>query len=296
VPQQAWSFSCAIDLFHIQQHIIILRRRRQIMRTKQDSSTSFRALSVLLVILLLAILVVFLLLAASETAHFAAMLYDSADVLSGDAGATPVRAGLRLLFLLGAAALPVAVILISITSRTARLREYQHAAELEQRQTEIEMLRAAASTLSATQRNRASGIDEATEKINAAAKTCREVSQRLLDGSRFETAHLLAADSRITEVATMMDEMAEHAGESAAVANESMQMTAEETSMQQTFYYLADLSRRMAQVSQRQSASVAGVGKSIKSISEISSRNAESAAVLSSVADDLKKLTVGSLQ
>lgn len=270
------------------------------MREKQDSSTSFRALSVLLVLLLLAILVVFLLLAASETAHFTAMLFDGVGVLSGDAGATRVQAGLLLLFLLGAVALPVAVILISIISRNARLREYEHVAVLEQRQTEIEMLRAAASTLSATQRNRQAGIDEANEQIIAAEKTCREVSQRLLDGSRFETAHLLAAGSSIAGAAAVMDEMAEHAEESAAVANESMQIAADETDMQQTFYYLADLSRRMAQVSQRQSASVAGVGKSIESISEISGRNAESAAVLSSVADDLTKYAVknkvGSIQ
>lgn len=266
------------------------------MREKQDSSTSFRALSALLVILLLAILVVFILLAASEYAYFAAMLHDVADVLLGDAGAARGQTGLRLLFLLGAVALPVAVILISIISRDARLRGYQHAAELEQHQTEIEVLRAAASTLTETQRTRTAGVDEANRHINAAVKTCREVSQRLLDGSRFETAHLLAAGSSIAEAATVMDEMAEHAGQSAAVAKESMQMTADETNMQQTFYYLADLSRRMAQVSQRQSDSVAGVGKSIKSISEISRRSAESAAVLSSVADNLKKFAVGSLQ
>ncbi len=259
------------------------------MRVIQDSSTSLRALSVLLVLLLLAILVVFLLLAASETAHFTAMLHDGAGVLSDEAGAARVQAGLRLLFLLGAVALPVAVILISIISRGARLREYQHAAELEQRQMEIEMLRAAESTLSATQRKRSAGIDEANKQIIAAEKTCREISQRLLDGSRFETAHLLAAGSSIAGAATVMDEMAEHAGESAEVANESMQMAADETNIQQTLYYLADLSRRMAQVSQRQSTSVAGVGKSIESISEISGRNTESAAVLSSLADDLKK-------
>ncbi len=263
------------------------------MRTKQDSSTSFRALSVLLVILLLAILVVSILLVASEHVHFAAMLYDSVDVLPDDAGAARVQAGLRLLFLLGIIALPVAVILIGIISRGASMREYQYAAELEQRQTEIHQLRGAANTLIETQRTRTVVIDKANEHINAAAKTCREVSQRLLDGSRFETAHLLAAGSSIAEAATVMDEMAEHAQESAAVARESMQMTADETNMQQAFYYLADLSRRMAQVSQRQSGSVAGVSKSIESISEISSRNADSAAVLSSLADDLTKYAVG---
>jgi len=262
------------------------------MREKQDSGTSFRALSVLLVILLLAILVVFLLLAVSETTHFTAMLFDSAGVQSEGTGPARVQAGFRLLFLLGVVALPVAVILISIISRNARLREYQYAAGLEQRQTEIEVLGAAVSKLSATQRNRAAEIDEANEQIIAAAKICREVSQRLLDGSRFEAAHLLAAGSSIAGTATVMDEMAEHAEESAAVANESMPLTADEADIHQTFYYFADLSRRMAQVSQLQSASCAGVGKSIESISEISERNAESAAVLSSVADDLKKLTI----
>jgi len=273
-----------------------ITKRRQLMREKQDSGTSFRALSVLLVILLLAILVVFILLVASENAHFTAMLHGSVDVLSGDAGATRVQAGLRLLFLLGVVALPVAVILISIISRDARLREYHYAAELEQRQTEIHQLRGAENALIERQRIRTVMIDEANAHINAAAKTCREVSQRLLDGSRFETAHLLAAGSSIAQAATVMDEMAEHAGESAAVANESMQMAVDKTNIQQTLYYLADLSRRMEQVSQRQSASVAGVGKSIESISEISSRNAESAATLSecsadlnSLADDLKK-------
>lgn len=259
------------------------------MRTKQDSSTIFRALSVLLVILLLAILVVLILLAASENAHIIAMLHDSVGLQSADAGTARGQAGLRLLFLLGAVALPVAVVLISIISRDARSREYQHAAELERHQTEIEMLRAAANTLSETQRTSTAGINEAHEQMNAAAKTCREVSQRLLDGSRFETAHLLAAGSSIAEAATVMDEMEEHADESAAVANEAMQMTADETNMQQALYYLADLSRRIGQVSQRQSGSVSGVGKSIESISEISSRNAESAAVLGAVADELNK-------
>ena len=259
------------------------------MRAKQDSSTSFRALSVLLVILLLAILVASILLVASEHVYFAAMLYGGADVLPDDAGAARVQAGVRLLFLLGVVALPVAVILISIISRGARLREYQYAAELEQQKSEIHQLRGAANALIETQRTRTVVIDEANAHINAAAKTCREVSQRLLDGSRFETAHLLAAGSSIAGTAVVMDEMAKYAGESAAVARESMQMTADETNMQQAFYYLADLSRRMAQVSQRQSASIAGVGKSIESISEISSRNADSAAVLSSVADDLTK-------
>ncbi len=266
------------------------------MRAKQDSSTSFRALVVLLVILLLAILVVFLLLVASENAHFSAMLHDSADLLSGDAGATRLQAGLGLLFLLGVVALPVAAILISIISRDARLREYHYAAELEQQQTEIHQLRGAENALIERQRNRTMMIDEANAHINAAAKTCSEVSQRLLDGSRFETAHLLAAGSSIAEAATVMGEMAEHAGESVAVANESMQMAVDETNIQQALYYLADLSRRMAQVSQRQSASVAGVGKSIESISEISRRSEESAAVLGSVADDLTKYAVGSRQ
>jgi DNA-binding ferritin-like protein len=260
------------------------------MRANQDSNTSLRALSLLLVILLLVILVASMLLVASEHVHFVAMLYDSADVLSDDAGSSRVQAGLRLLFLLGVVTLPVAVILVSIISRGACLREYQYAAELEQQQSEIHQLRGAANTLTERQRTQAVVIDEANEQINAAAKTCREVAQRLLDGSRFETAHLLAAGGSIAEAATVMDEMAEHAEASAAVAKESMQMTADETNMQQAFYYLADLSRRMAQVSQRLSGSVAGVGKSIESISEISRRSAESAAVLSSVSDDLKKL------
>lgn len=261
------------------------------MRTKQDSSTLFRALSVLLVVLLLAILVVFILLVASENAHFAAMLHDSADVLSGDAGATRLQTGLRLLFLLGVVALPVAVIMLSIIFRDSRLREYQYAAELEQQQTEIHQLRGAANALIETQRTRTVVIDKVNERIDATAKACREVSQRLLDGSRFETAHLLAAGSSIAEAVTVMDEMAEHAEESAAVANESMQMAVDETGVnrQEVFYYLADLSRRMARVSQRQSGSIAGVGKSIESIREISSRNAESADVLRSVADELIK-------
>ncbi len=261
------------------------------MRTKQDSSTSFRALSALLVILLLAVLVVFLLLVASENAHFAAMLHDSADVLSGDAGAIRVQAGLRLLFLLGAAALSVAVILISILFRDARAREYQYATELEQQQTEIHQLRGAANALVDTQRMHVEVIGEANEQLTAAVKTCRNVSQRQLDGSRFETAHLLAAGSSIAEAATVMDEMAEYAGQSAAVARESMQMAGDETgvNMQEVFYYLADLSRRMEQVSQRQFGSIAGVGKSIESISEISRRSADSAAILSSLADDLTK-------
>ncbi len=259
------------------------------MGATQGSGALFRALTVLLVILLLAILVVFFLLAASGNV---------ASVLSGDAGVTRVQAGLHLLFLLGVVALPVAVILISIISRDARAREYHYATELEQQQTEIHQLRGAANALVDTQRMHVGVIGEVNEHINTAEKTCREVSQRLLDGSRFETAHLLAAGSSIAEAVTVMDEMAEHAGQSAAVARESMQMADDETgvSMQETFNYLADLSRRMEQVSQRQSGSIAGVGKSIESISEISRRSADNAAVLGSLADDLTKYAVVSRQ
>jgi hypothetical protein len=263
------------------------------MRAKQDSSTSFRALSVLLVILLLAILVVFLLLAVGEYAQFTAMLHDTAAVQSSDAGVVRFQAGLRILIVLGAVALTVAVILISMLSRDARLRDDQHAAELERQQTKFEMLHAATSAPGETQRAMKAGVDEAHEQLAAAAKICREVAQRLLDGSRFETAHLHAAGSSVAEAQTVMDEMAEHAQESADIARDSMQMASDETALnpEEVFYYFADLSRRMAQVSQRQSESVAGVGKSIESISEISDRNAESAAALSSVADDLNKFT-----
>lgn len=261
------------------------------MRVKQDSSTSFRALSVLLVILLLVILVVFLLLAVGEYAQFTAMLHDAAAVQSEDAGVVRFQVGLRLLIVLGAVALTVAVILISMLSRDARLRDDLHAAELERQQTRFEILHAATSAPGETQRAMVAGVDEANERITAAAKICREVAQRLLDGSRFETAHLLAAGSSVAEAQTVMEEMAEHAQESADIATESMQMASDETALnpEEVFYYFADLSRRMAQVSQRQSESVAGVGKSIESMNEISRRSAESAAILSSLADDLTK-------
>ena len=261
------------------------------MRVNQDSSTSFRALSVLLVVLLLAILVVFLLLAVGEYAQFTAMLHESAAVQSSDAAVVRFQSGLRLLIVLGTVALTVAVILISMLSRDARLRDDQHAVELERQQTKIEVLLAATNAPGETQRVVMAGVDEANEQITAAAKICREVAQRLLDGSRFEAAHLLAAGSSVAEAQTVMDEMAEHAQESAEIARESMHMSSDESALnrEEVLYYFADLSRRMAQVSQRQSESVAGVGKSIESMNEISRRSAESSVILNSLADDLTK-------
>ena len=264
------------------------------MGATQGSGALFRALTVLLVILSLAILVGSLLLIASENGAPFTMLRDLSRLLSGEADVARAQAAVLVIVMLGAVTLPVAIMLISILFRDARIREHQHAAEFEQHQRERQLLQSSMNRLTETNRTQAAGISHANEQILTAAKTCREVSKRLQDGSSFESAHLLAAGSLITEVIAVMDEMTEYAEESAAVARESMQMAADETctttqQIEEAFYYFADLLRRMAQISQKQSGSVAGVGKSIESISEISRRSAESAAVLSQCGDDLKK-------
>lgn len=263
------------------------------MIARQASGTLFRALSVLLVILLLALFVILMLLIAGETSANAPMLRDFSDLFSEEAGASRAQVAVMVIVLLGAVALPVAIILISILSRDARSREHRYAREHERHQRELQLLRSSMNALTGTNLTREVEIEHTNEQINAAVKTCRDVSKQLLDGSRFESAHLLAAGGVISDAAAVMDEMTVYAEESAAIARESMQLNADESGtdaqqVEERFYYLADLLRRIAQVSQKQSGSVAGVGKSIESISEISRRSAASAAVLNSVADQLQ--------
>ncbi len=271
------------------------------MSATQGSVRSFRALSVLLVLLLLAMFVILMLLVASEISAYFPMLRDFSHLLSAEADATRTDVAAMVIVLLGAVALPVAVILISILLRNARLGEQRRAAEYEQQQRELQVLHSSVNALAGTCSAQVARISLANEQIIAASTTCREVSQQLLEGSRFESAHLLAAGGVVSKTAAVMEEMTVYAEESAAVARESMQMGAVDAGAAEqggeAFYYLADFLRRIAQVSEKQSGSVAGVGKSIESVSEISRRSAASAAVLSecssdlgSVADDLEEL------
>lgn len=272
------------------------------MSTKQGSGRSLRALSVMLILLLLAIFVILILVIASEMSAHTSMLHDFSRLLSGEAGASRAQLAVVVVILLGAVALPLAIMLISILTRNARNGEHRHAVLHEQQQGEMQVLHSSLNALSGTIRTQSAGIEHASANIYAAEKACREVSRQLLEGSRFESAHLQAASGMLSRTVAVMDEMTVYAAESAAVAAQSLQQGGDETDNKteneaaaaaqqadEAFIYLADFLRRISQVAEKQSGSIAAVGRSIESISEISHRNAASAAVLNTLADELQQ-------
>lgn len=286
------------------------------------SGITFRAFSLLLVMLLLAIMALLLLIVASDQQQNFSMLRDFVATLSGSDAAAPLQRLVRMLVLLGAVALPVAVILVSLTTREAHRRQQRHAIEDAQRHQQLQRLQHAVFAAVAGEKvswredavsrlldrhaasagARREALAQAAEQLAATAESCRGMSQKLLDGSRFEAAHLQAAGGVVTSAASTTGEIGEHAEAAAALALELLQqapggeahsaeVAAAEVQLDEVLAYFADLLRRVANVARQQSGSVAAVVKSFEAIGEISQRNSASAAQLLECAEGLAELS-----
>ena len=284
------------------------------------SGITFRAFSLLLVMLLLAMLALLLLIVASDQQQDFAMLRDFAATLSGSDAVAPLQRLVGMLLLLGAVALPVAVILVSLTTREAQLRQQRRAVEDQQRHQQLQKLQHAVfaavageavswredavsrlvNRQAAAAGARRQALAQAAEQLAATAESCRGMSQKLLDGSRFEGAHLHAAGGVVSSAAGRTGEIGEHAEAAAALALELLQQATDsaapsaevdEVRLDEVLAYFADLLRRVAKVARQQSESVAAVVKSFEAIGEISQRSSATAARLSQCAAELAELS-----
>jgi hypothetical protein len=290
------------------------------MQATGQSGITFRLFSLLLVMLLLAIMVLLLLIVASDQQQEFSMLRDFAAVLTGGDDAAPPQRLAAMLLLLGAVALPVAVILVRITTRQAQQRQQRHAIVDEQRHQQLQKLQHAVFAAVAGERvswredavsrlvnrqaasagERRQALAEAAERLAATAESCRGMSQKLLDGSRFEAAHVHAAGGVVSSAARSTAEIGEQAEAAAALALELQQQdtgsaahsaAADEVRVDEVLTYFADLLRRMAKVARQQSESVAAVVGSCEAIGEISQRSSATAAQLSQCAAELAELS-----